>query len=499
MVPSPARIADSNFSQLVRVLLGGWGLNRFPTFCAALVGGATWLPLLCYQVYSIFRQWSSQASLRPSRGFVRLIRFFSAFISAWIGFQLLNRKRGSPRADSTTENHDSQRQGEALPAHDSDLERLKHHELAGRTLDLTLFSFTRALDVVACIAWDRWKSRRKSRNRWTRVESMAPQLADAGLFAGSAAVVMWAWFYLPERLPRSYAKWIGEAAQVDSRLIEALRRARRGEFVYGKDTGQAPLLGSMCEDYGWPIEWGDPATTIPIPCEMVHMGCGPSCEWHAASRFLRTFKFALATYLPLHLLLRLRSRQSPTACIRAVKDAMRSSSFLALFVSIFYYSVCLARTRLGPRLFDAKTVTPMMWDSGLCVGAGCLMCGWSILAESAHRRQEIAFFVAPRAAATLLPRRYDKKVCVAQSDPRCNSVPLGLANQSSSPSLLHVHCFRMPVEACCGTCITNTCLQYQWREQFAFALSAAIVLTCIKERPEMVRGVFGRVLASVMG
>ncbi|KAL1985080.1 hypothetical protein VTN96DRAFT_8315 [Rasamsonia emersonii] len=441
--------SKQKFKELVRVLLGGWGLNRFPTFCAALVGGATWLPLLCYQVYSIFRQWSSQASLRPSRGFVRLIRFFSAFISAWIGFQLLNRKRGSPRADSTTENHDSQRQGEALPAHDSDLERLKHHELAGRTLDLTLFSFTRALDVVACIAWDRWKSRRKSRNRWTRVESMAPQLADAGLFAGSAAVVMWAWFYLPERLPRSYAKWIGEAAQVDSRLIEALRRARRGEFVYGKDTGQAPLLGSMCEDYGWPIEWGDPATTIPIPCEMVHMGCGPSCEWHAASRFLRTFKFALATYLPLHLLLRLRSRQSPTACIRAVKDAMRSSSFLALFVSIFYYSVCLARTRLGPRLFDAKTVTPMMWDSGLCVGAGCLMCGWSILAESAHRRQEIAFFVAPRAAATLLPRRYDKK--------------------------------------------------YQWREQFAFALSAAIVLTCIKERPEMVRGVFGRVLASVMG
>ncbi|KAL1966107.1 hypothetical protein VTN77DRAFT_4855 [Rasamsonia byssochlamydoides] len=440
------------FKELVRILLGGLGLNRFPTFCAALVGGATWLPLLCYQIYSIFCQWSSRASMRPSRSFVRLVRFFSAFVSAWIGFQLLNWKRGSPRAHSISVTHDSRdsrRQGEVLSASDSRLEGPRHHELAGRTLDLTLFSFVRALDVVACIAWDRWKSRRKSRNRWTRVELMAPQLADAGIFAGSAAAVMWAWFYLPERLPRSYAKWIGEAAQVDSRLIEALRRARRGEFIYGKDTGQAPLLGSMCEDYGWPIEWGDPATTIPIPCEMVHMGCGPSCEWHAVSRFLRTFRFALATYLPLQLLLRVRSRQPATACIRAIKDAMRSSSFLALFVSIFYYSVCLARTRLGPRLFGAKTVTPMMWDSGLCVGAGCLMCGWSILAESPHKRQEIAFFVAPRAAATLLPRRYDKK--------------------------------------------------YLSREQFAFALSAAIVLTCIQERPEMVRGVFGRVLASVMG
>jgi hypothetical protein len=361
--------------------------------------------------------------MRPSRGLVRLIRFFSALFSAWIGFQLLNWRHGSPCTDSTENTsmtHGSRQQRDELRENHSRPDGRRDRELGGRTLDLTLFSFTRALDVLACVAWDRWKSGRKSRNRWTWVESIAPQLADAGVFAGSAAVVMWAWFYLPERLPRSYAKWIGEAAQVDSRLIEALRRARRGEFVYGKDTGQAPLLESMCEDYGWPIEWGDPATTIPIPCEMVHMGCGPSCEWHAASRFRRTFQFALATYLPLQLLLRMRSKRSATACTRAIKDATRSSSFLALFVSIFYYSVCLARTRLGPRIFDAKRVTPMMWDSGLCVGAGCLMCGWSILAESPHRRQEIAFFVAPRAAAALLPRRYDKKVCVNQSDSTCN-------------------------------------------------------------------------------
>jgi hypothetical protein len=39
-----------------------------------------------------------------------------------------------------------------------------------------------------------------------------------------------------------------------------------------------------------------------------------------------------------------------------------------------------------------------------------MMCGWSILIEKARRRQEIAFFVAPRAAATLLPRRYEEKV-----------------------------------------------------------------------------------------
>ncbi|KAK2802672.1 hypothetical protein FQN50_007280 [Emmonsiellopsis sp. PD_5] len=296
------------------------------------------------------------------------------------------------------------------------------------------------------MGWDRWKKHRSFQSKWTKVESLAPQLTDAGVFATSSAIVMWAWFYLPERLPRSYCKWIGEAAQVDSRLIEALRSARRGEWIYGRESGQKPPLESMCEDYGLPREWGDSAQTVPFPCELVHMGCGPSCEKHALWRFYKAFKFACATYLPIQLALRWRSR-SISVFIDAVKNAMRSSAFLGFFVSIFYYSVCLARTRLGPKLFNRKHITPMMWDSGLCVAAGCMMCGWSILIENAKKRLEVALFVAPRAAATLLPRRYDEK--------------------------------------------------YQWREQAAFSLSTAIVLTCIQERPDMIRGVLGKVLGQV--
>lgn len=368
------------------------------------------MPLLCLR---IMQRVSGNLGLRTSdftsAQFLRLVRFIATLVSAWFTFGLLNQKpiriqgnaperqNGAIQRD-LTENHDGKTTAEC------------HPQLAGRTMDLTLFSLTRAVDSMACMAWARWRSRRKSRGQWTFVEALAPQLADAGLFAASAAIVMWAWFYMPERLPRSYGKWIGEAAKVDNRLIEALRRARRGVFVYGKDTGQTPLLQSMCKDYSWPMEWGDPVQTVPIPCEMVHMGCGPSCEKHAAYRFARTFKFACATYIPLQIAFRLRSIKSRSTIYRAVSDALRSSSFLASFVSIFYYSVCLARTRLGPKIFDKETVTPQMWDSGLCVGAGCLMCGWSILVENARRRQEIALFVAPRAAATVLPRYYDKKV-----------------------------------------------------------------------------------------
>ena len=291
--------------------------------------------------------------------------------------------------------------------------------LAGKTLDFTVLASVRALETLTGDAWSRYRKsygRRSLRKR--SLESAISQFADSGVFALSAGVVMWAWFYLPARLPRAYNRWIGEAAQVDPRLLQVLRDCRAGAFVYGRRDGDSvdregaaavPSLQSMCRDYGWPLEWGDPARTVPVPCEMVHMGAGPSCHRHALVRFGRAFRFALAMYLPLQLLVKLR-RPSGRALRAALVEAARSSAFLGAFISLFYYSVCLARTRLGPKIFDRKVITPQMWDDGLCIGAGCLTCGWSILIEAPRRRQELAYFVAPRAVATVLPRRYDRKV-----------------------------------------------------------------------------------------
>ncbi|KAJ6059491.1 hypothetical protein N7444_003130 [Penicillium canescens] len=421
--------AQQKLQELVQVLTGPLRVNSFPTFCAALVGGSTLLPIGLYRLCALITAGLTRGDIRISQRLDRLIRFAAAFLSGWFSFQLINRNRIClPTEDVRAQRKSTEREstGQKYDSSQVAANPLENHrpELAGRTMDLTIFSVTRAMDVIACVAWNRWSRHRKAQNRWTVAERFVPGLADAGLFAMSAAIVMWAWFYLPERLPRTYEKWIGEAAQVDSRLIEALRRARRGVFVYGKDTGQAPLLKPMCKDYNWPEDWGDPAKTVPIPCEMVHMGCGPSyCSPSGGMK-------------------------STAALRRAIFDAARSSAFLASFVSLFYYSVCLARTRLGPKIFDPKTVTPLMWDSGLCVGVGCLMCGWSALVEKARKRQELALFVAPRAAATVLPRLYDKK--------------------------------------------------YQYRERVAFAVSAAILITCLRERPSMVRGVFGRITNSVL-
>jgi hypothetical protein len=443
--------AQESISLLCNILKTSTQLNRFPTAAAIIIGGATALPRVVRTILLWVLPLRSQRGARDSSNkFSKHIRFICSFLSAWLAFDLLNRdenwarKRAKSRSSNTSDvsNLESPNQHHLPPPS-------YHPNYAGKTIDFTLFAFCRALDVAVITVWTRSRSRPwhpEQKNH--RIANSTRKMADPTIFAMSAAIIMWSWFYSTERLPPAYNQWISKAANIDSRLIQALRLVRRGEFVYGQDTGKAPLLKSLCRELHLPEEYGDPTKTIPIPCELYHCGTGKSCEVHAASRFWRSWKFAMALYVPLQLLARLRhpSLDSP---MRALKGAARSSSFLAAFVAIFYYSVCLARTRLGPKVFSYKTITPQMWDSGLCVLAGCVACGWSILLEKPSRRQEIAFFVAPRALATMLPRVYDK--------------------------------------------------QHQRREQAVFATSVALVLTTLEVgNPRHVRGVLGRLLGHIM-
>ncbi|KAF7538772.1 hypothetical protein G7Z17_g12567 [Cylindrodendrum hubeiense] len=415
----PPDLDDGSFLRSAKhIVRMGFNLQRFPAFCAVLAGGST---ILQEPLKSIIDK-AARSLSEAAR--LRLASWLSAFVAAWYGIRLLH-------------TYESRAYTETIPvAADSPPDAQPQTiKLAGRTLDLTLFALARALDVVDKLLTSPW------------AEQCVSRLIDPLAFAASSGLAMWAWFYAPETLPRTYNKWITSAASVDPRLIEALRRCRSGELQYGKDTGQAPLLQAMCADFKWPLVWGDPAATIPFPCEMVHMGCGPSCEYHAVSRFFRAWKWSMATYLPLTLAFALRN-PSRKAIIRAIISSCRSATFLGSFITLFYYGVCLARTRLGPLLLGDSVPCRQRIDSGLCVGTGCLLCGWSMLIETPSRRKDIAMFMAPRAMATFLPRRYP--------------------------------------------------LEKQWRETVVFAASTAVVFTCVKENPDRVRGVFGRLLKMVM-
>lgn len=76
----------------------------------------------------------------------------------------------------------------------------KSHD-AGRTLDLTFFAVSKALDVIVGELWARRKARRVSSGKFTNFEIKIGNAADAVVFAASAAAITFSWFYLPDRLP----------------------------------------------------------------------------------------------------------------------------------------------------------------------------------------------------------------------------------------------------------------------------------------------------------
>ncbi|RMD41201.1 hypothetical protein DV735_g3938, partial [Chaetothyriales sp. CBS 134920] len=429
------------FELIAAILKSGTKVNRFPTAAALIIAGATSVPRLL--IWSLERLVADGGRRRAvSDGLRRRLYALCSLLSAWLAFDLLNTggKPWQPQTALSTEEAKARNQqvdiqpGEAQPKY------------AGKTLGLTLFAVCRALDVLAISAWTKSRSWKwHPEQRTPHLAQLVKSMADTWIFTASDTVIMHAWFYSPHRLPKAYNNWISSAAELDPSLLQVLRLCRQGDFVYGQDTGYSTVLQRLCDDLGLPREWSDPAKTIPIPCELYHCGAGTSCEVHALSRWLRGFLFAFKLYLPIQLLARARHLDQKKL-VAALRGSARYSAFLATFITLFYYSVCLSRTRLGPRLFSSKTVTPQMWDAGLGVLAGCLTCGWSILIVPPQQRHELAFFVAPRALATLMPQVYDQK--------------------------------------------------YQRREQFMFATSIAIVLDAA--RNGSVRGVFGRMLSTVM-
>ncbi|KAF8909027.1 hypothetical protein CPB84DRAFT_1766713 [Gymnopilus junonius] len=355
-------------------------------------------------------------------------------------------------------------------------ERVLHRRLARRTpsypstehasptLDLTLLLFVRAVDSIlqafilrkplpasdldddtqAHLADPRLVLDRLTKEKVKRENKMRQNLTsqiDALVFWACSARIMWCFFYEPQRLPRSYVKWISTLANLDKRIILALQHIRTGKWSYVSGSPlYSGLLQDAARDVDLPVSWGDP-NLLPaygravadeawkklgvssrsgvggIPCEVLHrrvgfsMGLTQSCTANAVLRTLKGFTEALVIYLPVHLLPVLLTR--PQSLLRPVRllqtfiGAFRSATFLSSFIGLYWYSVCFTRSLVLAKLFPF--ISHDFWDGPYgCIMAGCLMCGSSIWIESGRRRGEMALYVLPRAVRACLPDAWVK-------------------------------------------------------------------------------------------
>ncbi|KAH8997306.1 hypothetical protein EDB92DRAFT_1792946 [Lactarius akahatsu] len=300
------------------------------------------------------------------------------------------------------------------------------------TLDLTLLVLVRAFDALAQRIIFKRAGNEKKQARKRRL-SITTKL-DALAFWASSAGIMWCFFYEPERLPRSYVKWIGSLANIDNRIVTALRaiRSKQWSYVHGTSPDPNPLA-LLSRDLGYSAQWGDPkilpayggyaANAIwkplgvhgrgsvgGLPCEIVHGSVtGGSCTGNVTIRGVHAFLEALALYLPVHVLPILIRRPQKLLSFPAILDTflgiVRSASFLSAFVSSFWAAVCFTRTLVVARALPR--ISHDFYDGPFgCVLAGCLACGGSIWVESGRRRGEMALYVLPRAIRVCLPNRW---------------------------------------------------------------------------------------------
>lgn len=385
------------FPRIKKLITKAFHPFKFPMFSASLIAGINILEPLVARVLS---------KSKLLKGGPLRILFFSTFISSFLASSI------------------------SFPG-------FQHHIIGyGRfmSLDLTLLVFSRAIDTAL------------SSSLSAVLPLFFQQFGDGLLFIGSCTLIMYAWFFNPHALPPAYRKWITSAATMDDELVGLLKGLHDETLKYGT---KSDYLAEYCKRYNVDPKEGDLCTRQPLKCELVHAFQTKNCELHALWRFARGFKFSFKLYGTLNLIMLLFPKRNVTMISRlqrALTLSIRSSCFLGSYIGLYWYAVCLARTRLLPKLFTQVPKT--RWDKTIAPTAGAILCGFSSFIETAQRRKELALFVFPRAIGTLVPAA------------------------SSERNLLI--------------------------ERLVFSLSMAVLVAYSKRSPSKVRGLFGKGLKAVM-
>ncbi|RLV90779.1 hypothetical protein JA1_004359 [Spathaspora sp. JA1] len=389
---------DTLYPRIKKAMVNALHPRKFPVFSARLIAGINIIEPLMFEILKKTKLFNHRSTTN-----VFVSTLISSLLSALLNFP-------------TYQNH--------IIGYDR-----------FNSLDLTLLVTTRAMDTVF------------SSEMSKIVPTWLVPYGDGLLFIASSALIMYSWFFHQDRLPPAYHQWITSAANMDHEIYEILKLVKEKKIIYGEPGPYSETLVPYFEKYGKDPKGASTATNLPIECEAVHAFTTKNCELHALWRFYRGFKFAFTVYAPLNLLLLLipKKQKMPARLKRALISSIRSSSFLGAFIGIYWYSVCLARTRLFPLL--APKVPRTRYDDTIAPALGALLCGFSSFVETPQRRKELALFVAPRGLGTMVP-----------------------------------------VDA------TTENLQI---ESIVFSISLAILVAYSKSKPSTVRGIFGKGLKQV--
>ncbi|OLL23766.1 hypothetical protein NEOLI_005124 [Neolecta irregularis DAH-3] len=211
---------------------------------------------------------------------------------------------------------------------------------------------------------------------------------------------MYAYFYSPEKLSPSYNSWINKMSTLDKRIVVMFKKLHDKKIQFGQPSSDRSFE-DLAFDLGLDPKMGSIEENDFLPCQVIHSNISGSCKVHIAYRWLKGFESSIAIYVPLSLMLALRDPTTKNFK-RALTSAIRSSAFLATFITNGWVGICATRSIIGPKLFP--NVNRNRYDGMIGPSIGSFLSGWSILIETPKRRGELALFVVPKALTVVLPK-----------------------------------------------------------------------------------------------
>ncbi|OBZ87329.1 hypothetical protein A0J61_04629 [Choanephora cucurbitarum] len=218
---------------------------------------------------------------------------------------------------------------------------------------------------------------------------------DALLFAVTCAQVLYAYTMHPETLPPDFYSFMVKAARCPKGALLLNEKNVRGVPI--TPTEALDMISKLRPTtHAVEVVSKIPLDMPAIPCEMLHPWMD-GCQMTALERFAKVFKNFLPVYGTLHfvpmLLLRTQHfKKDPVSMLsKTTLATLKSGAFLASFVTLYQYQICMHRQLL-------KTGLIGRWNSKYIYGWAGFVCAYlSIFLEDKKRRSELALYVLPKA------------------------------------------------------------------------------------------------------
>ncbi|KAJ3216115.1 hypothetical protein HDU67_009916 [Dinochytrium kinnereticum] len=232
---------------------------------------------------------------------------------------------------------------------------------------------------------------------------------DSLLFMLACGSILYGYSMAPSTIPKEYYSWMIKTARMPAEMLLLNRTNVRSLETTGRGVLDLDQLSHAIHKHGGMNAWkslnathryiADTNGQIPVlPCSVMHPS-NDSCVSYSSNLFLRVTRMmapvnATINIVPLLLFKAREVLRSPvSAASRTVVSTLRSSVFLAAYVTTFQSGICVHREliRRGILKQDHKFVYYLLG----------FISGWSIFLEKRSRRAELVLYCLPKALESL--------------------------------------------------------------------------------------------------